>query len=91
MAGKRPAVMMHNRAIGLTISTLVTFLRYYPMLISSRGKPGELVVCQVETSLPAKALLTQINITTDHFHHKPDADKFDPIMTDATFRRGYGE
>lgn len=41
MGGKRPAIIMQNTAIGVTINTLATLIQYYrmplPMLISYRG------------------------------------------------------
>ena len=42
MGGKRPAIIMQNTAIGVTINTLATLIQYYrmplPMLISYRGE-----------------------------------------------------
>ena len=42
MGGKRPAIIMQNTAIGVTVNTLVTLTQFYrmplPMLISYRGE-----------------------------------------------------
>ena len=44
LGGKRPAIIMQNTAIGVTINTLVTLTQFYrmplPMLISYRGELG---------------------------------------------------
>ena len=52
---KRPAIIMQNTAIGVTINTLATLTQYYrmplPMLISYRGELGEPVACQVEMAV----------------------------------------
>ncbi|HCD79861.1 MAG TPA: sulfopyruvate decarboxylase subunit alpha, partial [Alphaproteobacteria bacterium] len=41
MGGKRPAIIMQNTAIGVTINALTTLIQFYriplPMLISYRG------------------------------------------------------
>ena len=106
MGGKRPAIIMQNTAIGVTINTLATLIQYYrmplPMLISYRGELGEPVACQVEMAVHTKALLTQMNIPTYHFHKEEDVEEFDAILrytfmcnkpvavlTDATFWSGY--
>ena len=64
MGGKKPAIIMQNTAIGVTINTLVTLTQYYrlplPMLISYRGELGEPVACQVEMAVHTKALLNQL-------------------------------
>ncbi len=105
MGGKRPAIIMQNTAIGVTINTLATLIQYYrmplPMLISYRGELGEPVACQVEMAVHTKALLSQMNIPTYHFHRRSDADEMDAILkytfmcnkpvailTDATFWKG---
>ena len=84
MGGKRPAIIMQNTAIGVTINTLATLIQYYrmplPMLISYRGELGEPVACQVEMAVHTKALLNQMNIPTYHFHHEGDADELDAIL-----------
>jgi sulfopyruvate decarboxylase subunit alpha len=84
MGGKRPAIIMQNTAIGVTINTLVTLIQYYriplPMLISYRGELGEPVACQVEMAVHTKALLAQLNIPTYHFHHEDDAKELDAIL-----------
>ena len=84
MGGKRPAIIMQNTAIGVTINTLVTLTQFYrmplPMLISYRGELGEPVACQVEMAVHTKALLAQLHIPTYHFHKDSDADEFDAIL-----------
>lgn len=84
MGGKRPAIIMQNTAIGVTVNTLVTLTQFYrmplPMLISYRGELGEPVACQVEMAVHTKALLAQLLIPTYHFHHEDDAAEFDSIL-----------
>ncbi len=84
MAGVRPAIIMQNTAIGVTINTLVTLTQFYrlplPMLISYRGELGEPVACQVEMAVHTKALLAQLHIPTYHFHAPSDVDEFDAIL-----------
>ncbi len=84
MGGKRPAIIMQNTAIGVTINTLATLIQYYrmplPMLISYRGELGEPVACQVEMAVHTKALLAQMNIPTYHFHKEEDAEELDAIL-----------
>jgi sulfopyruvate decarboxylase subunit alpha len=84
MGGKRPAIIMQNTAIGVTINTLVTLTQYYrmplPMLISYRGELGEPVACQVEMAVHTKALLQQLNIPTYHFHQQEDVAELDDIL-----------
>lgn len=84
MGGKRPAIIMQNTAIGVTINTLVTLTQFYrmplPMLISYRGELGEPVACQVEMAVHTKALLAQLNIPTYHFHKEEDVEEFDKIL-----------
>ncbi|MBO6853275.1 MAG: sulfopyruvate decarboxylase subunit alpha [Marivivens sp.] len=84
MGGKRPAIIMQNTAIGVTINTLVTLTQFYrmplPMLISYRGELGEPVACQVEMAVHTKALLAQLNIPTYHFHRSDDVEEFDRIL-----------
>jgi len=87
MGGKRPAIIMQNTAIGVTVNTLVTLTQYYrmplPMLISYRGEVGEPVACQVEMAVHTKALLAQLNIPTYHFHHADDVNELDGILNHA--------
>jgi len=84
MGGKRPAIIMQNTAIGVTINTLVTLTQFYrmplPMLISYRGELGEPVACQVEMAVHTKALLAQLNIPTYHFHREEDVEELDKIL-----------
>jgi sulfopyruvate decarboxylase subunit alpha len=84
MGGKRPAIIMQNTAIGVTINTLATLIQYYniplPMLISYRGEIGEPVACQVEMAVHTKALLAQMSIPTYHFHKAEDAAELDSIL-----------
>ena len=84
MGGKRPAIIMQNTAIGVTINSLVTLTQYYhvplPMLISYRGEVGEPVACQIEMAVHTKALLAQLNIPTYHFHRQDDVNEFDGIL-----------
>ena len=84
MGGKRPAIIMQNTAIGVTINTLVTLTQYYrmplPMLISYRGELGEPVACQAEMAVHTKALLAQLHIPTYHFHQEEDAEELDAIL-----------
>lgn len=84
MGGKRPAIIMQNTAIGVTINTLVTLTQYYrmplPMLISYRGELGEPVACQVEMAVHTKALLNQLHIPTYHFHNEDDVNELDSIL-----------
>ncbi len=84
MGGKRPAIIMQNTAIGVTINTLATLTQYYrmplPMLISYRGELGEPVACQVEMAVHTKALLDQLHIPTYHFHKEEDVNELDAIL-----------
>lgn len=84
MGGKRPAIIMQNTAIGVTINTLVTLTQFYrmplPMLISYRGELKEPVACQAEMAVHTKALLNQLNIPTYHFHNESDVDELDDIL-----------
>lgn len=84
LGGKRPAIIMQNTAIGVTINTLVTLTQFYrmplPMLISYRGELGEPVACQVEMAVYTKALLNQLNIPTYHFHKEGDVEELDKIL-----------
>ena len=84
MGGKRPAIIMQNKAIGVTINTLATLIQYYniplPMLISYRGEIGEPVACQVEMAVHTKAFLAQMSIPTYHFHKAEDAAELDSIL-----------
>ena len=91
MGGKRPAIIMQNTAIGVTINTLVTLTQFYrmplPMLISYRGELGEPVACQVEMAVHTKALLAQLNIPTYHFHQPDDAAELSGILNHAYMAR----
>ena len=84
MGGKRPAIIMQNTAVGVTINALATLIQYYniplPMLISYRGEVGEKVACQVEMAVHTKALLAQLAIPTYHFHKPECADELDGIL-----------
>ena len=84
MGGKRPAIIMQNTAIGVTINTLATLTQFYrmplPMLISYRGELGEPVACQVEMAVHTKARLNQLNIPTYHFHKEEDVEELDKIL-----------
>lgn len=84
MGGKRPAIIMQNTAIGVTVNTLVTLTQFYrmplPILISYRGELGEPVACQVEMAVHTKALLAQLHIPTYHFHQEEDAKELDSIL-----------
>ena len=84
LGGKRPAIIMQNTAIGVTINTLVTLPQFYrmplPKLISYRGELGEPVACQVEMAVHTKALLNQLNIPTYHFHKEGDVEELDKIL-----------
>ncbi len=84
MGGTRPAIIMQNTAIGVTVNTLVTLTQFYrmplPMLISYRGELREPVSCQVEMAVHTKALLDQLLIPTYHFHQESDAEEFDTIL-----------
>ena len=84
MGGKRPAIIMQNTALGVTINTLATLTQFYrmplPMLISYRGELGEPVACQVEMAVHTKALLAQMLIPTFQFHKRADADELDAIL-----------
>ena len=85
MGGKRPAIIMQNTAIGVTINALATLIQFYrmplPMLISYRGEVGEPVACQVEMAVHTKALLNQLNIPTYHFHNTEDATELSGILS----------
>ena len=84
MGGKKPAIIMQNTAIGVTVNTLVTLTQYYrmplPMLISYRGELREPVACQVEMAVHTKALLNQLHIPTYHFHKESDAAELPEIL-----------
>ena len=85
LGGKRPAIIMQNTAIGVTINSLATLIQFYrmplPMLISYRGEVGEPVACQVEMAVHTKALLNQLNIPTYHFHKPEDAAELSAILS----------
>ena len=84
MGGTRPAIIMQNTAIGVTINTLVTLIQFYrmplPMLISYRGELREPVACQAEMAVHTKALLNQLSIPTYHFHREADVEELDEIL-----------
>lgn len=84
MGGKRPAIIMQNTALGVTINALATLIQYYrmplPMLISYRGELREPIACQVEMAVHTKALLAQLNIPTYHFHVQKDVEELDNIL-----------
>ncbi|WP_299817964.1 sulfopyruvate decarboxylase subunit alpha [uncultured Jannaschia sp.] len=84
MGGKRPAIIMQNTAIGVTINTLVTLTQFYrmplPMLISFRGELKEPVACQAEMAIHTKPLLQQLGIPTYHFHKQDDVRELDAIL-----------
>lgn len=84
MGGVRPAIIMQNTALGVTVNTLVTLTQFYrmplPMLISYRGELKEPVACQVEMAVHTKALLNQLCIPTYHFHRCEDAEELDAIL-----------
>ncbi len=85
LGGKRPAIIMQNTAIGVTINSLATLIQFYrmplPMLISYRGEVGEPVACQVEMAVHTKALLRQLSIPTYHFHKPKDANELTDILS----------
>lgn len=91
MGGMRPAIIMQNTAIGVTVNTLATLIQYYtiplPMLISYRGEIGERVACQVEMAVHTKALLNQLNIQTYHFHKPEDVEEMDTILNHTFMSR----
>ena len=91
MGGRRPAIIMQNTAIGVTINSLATLIQYYriplPMLISYRGEIGEPVACQVEMAVHTKALLDQLCIPTYHFYKEEDADELSAILNHAYMAR----
>ena len=91
MGGKRPAIIMQNTAIGVTINALATLIQYYhiplPMLISYRGEIGEPVACQVEMAVHTKALLDQMKIPTYHFHTPEDANELSLILNHSFMAR----
>lgn len=84
MGGKRPAIIMQNTALGVTLNTLATLTQFYrmplPMLISYRGELGEPVACQVEMAIHTKALLAQMHIPTYHFHDQADVAELPKIL-----------
>jgi sulfopyruvate decarboxylase subunit alpha len=84
MGGKRPAIIMQNTALGVTVNTLATLIQFYqvplPMIISYRGELGERVACQVEMAVHTKALLDQLQIQTYHFHKPEDVEEISAIL-----------
>ena len=91
MGGKRPAIIMQNTALGVTVNTLATLTQFYrmplPMLISYRGELGEPVACQVEMAVHTKAILDQLNIQTYHFHKPDDVEEIDTILAHTFMSR----
>ena len=91
MGGKKPAIIMQNTAIGVTINALATLIQYYrmplPMLISYRGEVGEPVACQVEMAVHTKALLNQLLIPTFHFHQPDDVNELPQILSHCFMAR----
>ena len=91
LGGKKPAIIMQNTAIGVTINALATLIQFYrmplPMLISYRGEVGEPVACQVEMAVHTKALLNQLNIPTYHFHEPADAGELSGILSHCYMSR----
>ena len=91
MGGKKPAIIMQNTAIGVTINALATLIQYYrmplPMLISYRGEVGEPVACQVEMAVHTKALLDQLLIPTFHFHQPHDVNELPQILSHCFMAR----
>ncbi len=87
LGGMRPAIVMQNTALGVTVNALATLIQYYqiplPMLISYRGELGEPVACQVEMALHTKAILAQMLIPTYHFHHHAQLSELPAILTHA--------
>ena len=84
LGGKRPAIIMQNTALGITVNALATLIQFYrmplPMLISYRGELREPVACQVEMALHTKAILSQLHIPTYHFHKASDVEELDAIL-----------
>jgi len=84
MGGRRPAIVMQNTALGVTLNALATLIQFYqiplPMLISYRGEVGEKIACQVEMALHTKALLAQLLIPTYHFHKAEQVGELDGIL-----------
>ncbi|MGB7431743.1 MAG: sulfopyruvate decarboxylase subunit alpha [Ahrensia sp.] len=91
MGGKRPAIIMQNTALGVTVNTLATLTQFYnfplPMIISYRGELGERVAVQVEMAVHTKAILNQLNIQTYHFHKPEDAEELDTILNHTFMSR----
>ena len=91
MGGKRPAIIMQNTAIGVTINALTTLIQYYriplPMLISYRGEIGEPVACQVEMAVHTVALLARLAIPAYQFHQEGDAAELSAILNHAYMAR----
>jgi len=87
LGGQRPAIVMQNTALGVVVNTLATLIQFYqiplPMLISYRGEVGEKVACQVEMAIHTKAILSQLNIPTYHFHAPGDVDELPGILAHA--------
>ena len=87
MGGKRPAIIMQNTAIGVTINTLATLTQYYrmplPMLISYRGERAAAIRI-VELLGPESFDELDAILKYTFMCNKPVA-----ILTDATFWKGY--
>ncbi len=87
LGGMRPAIVMQNTALGVTVNALATLIQYYqiplPMLISYRGEVGEPVACQVEMAIHTKAILNQLHIPTYHFHDPAQITELPGILNHA--------
>ena len=104
MGGKRSAIIMQNTAIGVTINTLVTLIKYYNIPThADQLSRRTWRACCLSGGMPVhtKALLAQLNIPTYHFHHPDDVHELDSILkysfmgkkpvailTDASFWQG---
>ena len=84
MGGTRPAIVMQNTALGVTVNALATLIQFYqvplPMLISYRGELGEPVACQVEMALHTKPLLQQLGIPSYHLRAPAQVEELDAIL-----------
>ncbi len=91
MGGKRPAIIMQNTAIGVTVNTLSSLTQFYnmplPMIISYRGEIGERVAIQAEMAVHTKPLLAQLGIQTYHFHEPDDIRDLDSILNHTYMTR----
>ena len=84
MGGTRPAIIMQNTALGVTVNTLATLTQFYrmplPMLISYRGELGEPIACQVEMAVHTKPLLQMMGIPAYHLHKQADVEELPAIL-----------